>query len=382
MIPSPSAKLVYSWVQKMNNSAALCLEIGQYDRAITSLAKSLQMSRSYVERSTRSKNNNNNGNTDGTDEPEEGSSSCCCSCHLCTLDGMIHYSEERHRHCHIHRTLRTMELYNGSTSRGTTTGITDNLREESIRQRILQRREERRNANKKGDIDDDTAPSSSLTGSISKQRPKKNGDFFYRRLIQVPCLSLHECYDSDNEDIGTRQIVALSLVSIFNLAVVCHLKAMEQQYEAAAHSTTNKELQKALGLYEVAYKALQNQCNSANCDLPLAEASENTRKSVQFRLVLCNNLSHAHNLAGHRAQHERYLREVLSTTMSLVDSHRLWNNSNRNSNRYSNDDNHRRHSTGNILLGGTMKEGCCIDLEGFLANAAPLMTEANCADAA
>jgi hypothetical protein len=220
--------------------------------------------------------------------------------------------------------------------------------------------------------------------SKQRQRPKKNGDFFYRRLIQVPCLSLHECYDSDNEIIGIRQIVTLSLVSIFNLAVVCHLKAMDQQYQAAAHNTTNKELEKALGLYEVAYKALQNQCNSANCAIPLAEASETTRKSVQFRLVLCNNLSHAHNLAGHRAQHERYLREVLSTTMSLVDSHRPWNNTTNNrSHHHNNINDHRRHSTGNILLGGTcMNEGCCIDLEGFLANAAPLMTEANCADAA
>jgi hypothetical protein len=73
---------------------------------------------------------------------------------------------------------------------------------------------------------------------------------------------------------------------------------------------------------------------------------------------LCNNLSQIHNLTGNRGQHERYLREVLSTTMSLIDSNRPWNNNKQSR---------------------SLK---CIDLEGFLANAAPLMTEAMCADAA
>jgi hypothetical protein len=301
----------------------------------------------------------------------EGSS---CN-HLCTLDGLIHYSEERHRHRHIRRNLR----YMGYNNRGS---VTDNRREETIHQRFLQRREERRNT--KG-IESSSTSSSSPTSSSSSpslssacgSKHPKNSDFFYQRLIQVPCLSVHECCDHDN--IGSKQIVTLSLVSIFNLAVVCHLKAMDQQCgatttgspntsQAATSSGTTQELHKALGLYELAYKALENQCNSA-CSI--SEASENMRKSVQFRLVLCNNLSHAHNLAGHRSQHERYLREVLSTIMSLVDSQRP-----------SNTNNNRHHHSSNSTRTSTSNEGCCIDLEGFLANAAPLMTEDFCADAA
>lgn len=59
------------YAQKLNNSAALCIEIGHYDRAIFSLTKALRLSRGQ------------------TDE----SMLCGCSCYHCSLEGCINYSE-------------------------------------------------------------------------------------------------------------------------------------------------------------------------------------------------------------------------------------------------------------------------------------------------
>jgi hypothetical protein len=332
--------MIHSWVQKMNNSAALCLEIGQHDRAITSLAKALQISRSYINRYIK----------EDTEMETTCSASDCMTSGCSSFDGCILYSEDRHRHSDIHRNLRSM----GNNGRGT---ITDNHSEETIRKRFLQRRQQRRAMKQQG-------MDSYTTTTVSSSHHKK--DFFYGKLIQIPSPSVHD--ECPEESISYQQILTLSVISIFNLAVVCHLKAMvgveQQPPSKSSHSlsktaSSRTDLHKALKLYEVAYKALEKRTNiSEQC----------RRTSVQFRLILCNNLSQIHNLTGNRGQHERYLREVLSTTMSLIDSNRPWNN---NTNSISNNNNNKqsRHLK-------------CIDLEGFLANAAPLMTEAMCADAA
>ena len=59
------------FVQQLNNSAAMCIEIGQYDRAIASLAKALRLSELHVDNQTKD----------------------ACLCHDCSLDGCISYSE-------------------------------------------------------------------------------------------------------------------------------------------------------------------------------------------------------------------------------------------------------------------------------------------------
>ena len=323
MAPPIPPQSVYTWVQKMNNSAALCLQIRQYERAIKTLAKALQLSRSYIEQL----NNNNSNGDDQSQTP-------CCGCHLCSFDGCIHYSEDHIRNCNIHRSLRTMD------SRGS---ISDNKREETIRKRFLQRRQERRN----------------IHGIDSSHDSHKNNAFLYHRLIQVPDISDHNCHE-----IQSKQIVTLSVICIFNLAVVCHIRAMDAKKNNGASKAISTDLRKALQLYEVAYKALDKQHDSSEFT---------ARTSVQFKLILCNNLSHVHNLCGNRSQYERYLREVLSVTMSLVDSKRPWNTTSNNS---------LGNAQGNEQ---DCAQGDCnkvIDLEGFLDNAAPLLTENVCANAA
>jgi len=71
VVSSLSMNQCHLYAQKLNNSAALCIEIGHYDRAIFSLTKALRLSREQ------------------TDE----SMLCGCSCYQCSLDGCIAYSE-------------------------------------------------------------------------------------------------------------------------------------------------------------------------------------------------------------------------------------------------------------------------------------------------
>jgi len=320
MNPSIPPKTIYSWIQKMNNSATLCLQIGQYERAIKSLAKALQLSRSHIEGTRANDESSNDSTGDGFSR-----------CRLLSLDGCIHYSEDYVRNCSIHRKLRT------SDSRG---NISDNVNEETIRKRFLERRQGRRNR----------------TG-IENATPA--APFLYRQLIQVPDLSFNEC----NEDVHSRQIMVLSLISIFNLAVVCHLRAMNEISKSTTgllNRQATTDLTKALKLYEVALKALEKQNGVME---------DSSRSSVQFKLIVCNNLSHVYNVIGNQSENERYLREVLSLAMSLLDSHRPWNNNSEDNS-----------SSNNGLFQQCQPK--CIDLEGFLANAAPLLAERFCADAA
>mmetsp|Transcript_16934 Transcript_16934/g.34850 ORF Transcript_16934/g.34850 Transcript_16934/m.34850 type:complete len:185 (+) Transcript_16934:111-665(+) len=71
MLSSLSMSECHRFAQKLNNSAALCIEIGHYDRAIFSLTKALRLSRQQSDESLVSG----------------------CACHQCSLDGCIAYSE-------------------------------------------------------------------------------------------------------------------------------------------------------------------------------------------------------------------------------------------------------------------------------------------------
>ena len=69
--PSLSMNQCHLYSQKLNNSAALCIEIGQYGRAIFSLTKALKLSRAQSDESMI----------------------CTCRCKHCTMDGCISYTE-------------------------------------------------------------------------------------------------------------------------------------------------------------------------------------------------------------------------------------------------------------------------------------------------
>ena len=95
---------LHLYTQRLNNSAALCIEIGRFDRAIISLEKALQLLKlSKLQLHHRTNDNINNDNDKGKEVEEEDdaaflllSDKDCndyCQCHQCSKDGCIIYSE-------------------------------------------------------------------------------------------------------------------------------------------------------------------------------------------------------------------------------------------------------------------------------------------------
>eukprot|EP00536_Pseudo-nitzschia_multiseries_P014691 jgi/Psemu1/39777/gm1.39777_g len=377
------AETAYTFVQRMNDSAALCVEIGEYDRAIASLTKALRISRSRLE---------------GTQErcdPEESSVVAeeegeSCRCHRCSLDGCIQFSEHRHQTLPSFLSRNADDVHNRS-------GIfADNRRESSMHRRFLLRRRQHhrarlqeeleslnRNNSSYDSVNDRSgrngpsllhAREKSLRASIANHPAfrdevaidrndwQQRGDKFevYQEFIRVPTRSAHnKCHT-----IGSLAMVTVSLITLFNLAMVHHLQVIRYAATARGKNNTHSHtgnyratIEKTLKLYQVVYNALEKhkQEQQYNGNTPTSETC------LQFQMILCNNLSHVHKLTGNEFQHETYLRELLSTLMSVMDYKA------------------RRNLSGQEYSEGERR---FLNLEGFVANTVPLISNVQCASAA
>jgi len=168
--------------------------------------------------------------------------------------------------------------------------------------------------------------------------PNRNNFVVYRQLIRVPELSMNKGCDA----IGYLAISNLSLIIITNLAIVCHLKVIA--------NSTSSTIDKAIQLYQVA----------CNC-LKRYKGTWCIETYLQFQMILSNNLSHAHKLRGSDSLQRKYLRELLSTLMAFTDY----------KSRHTSEETRSQEDNGSFL-----------NMEGFLANASPLVSNTQCADAA
>jgi hypothetical protein len=338
------SQLAYTYAQKMNDSASLCVRVGQYDRAISSLTKALRISRANIEMKN--------------DEDY-------CKCHLCLSDGGISFSESRQ----VHPVRRNVE---------TESSFAENSNELCFHRRCRKRRRERSgldynsNIEEEGteeDHDDELGEGDSdrvsqnrnafcgesnrdkyLRLSVTRQDeksgidsnelngPNRNNFVVYRQLIRVPELSMNKGCDA----IGYLAISNLSLIIITNLAIVCHLKVIA--------NSTSSTIDKAIQLYQVA----------CNC-LKRYKGTWCIETYLQFQMILSNNLSHAHKLRGSDSLQRKYLRELLSTLMAFTDY----------KSRHTSEETRSQEDNGSFL-----------NMEGFLANASPLVSNTQCADAA
>ena len=180
-------------------------------------------------------------------------------------------------------------------------------------------------------------------------------------------LSIHK---NKGHNIGSS---LLSIIIIFNLAMVMHLRVISNAKNNTNNDDSNRAtIEKTLQLYEVAYNALEKYKKDNN-DRSSSTTSMTTMNetSIQFKMILCNNLSHIHRLAGNYSKHEQYLRELLSTVMCVIDSKKF-----RTTNGNGNDDDDDEYYCNK----GQRQR--CIDLGGFLTNVAPLILKNQCADGA
>jgi len=347
------------FAQKLNNSAVLCIEIGQYDRAMASLAKALRLLEFH---------------SDGRMED-------ACLCQDCTLDGCISYSENN---------APPLVVASVPTTTTTTTASSS-----------------------------PQPPSSSTASNSSTPSPTIQGHFWTPPT--QTCYQEEE--DDDDDDnrgsiyrrpirINPRCILeghfmgsTLFLIITFNLAMVHHLSAVT----ASSKEACRAKLENTLKLYELANSWLHRHSNNCRSeqeedvedyeddndadgmmsvsssesddyysdDYFEQERGEQQQQqqqpyhSIRFNMIIWNNLSHIHRSVRDHEKHQQCLQHLLSIVMLVVDHIKVVQQNNHNA------------IADDVYCDGD--EGYSLrsmDLEGFVQNTSLLMFQDNCADAA
>jgi len=124
-----------------------------------------------------------------------------------------------------------------------------------------------------------------------------------RQPLYVPDICIEECHSMG---------ITLSLILIYNLALVHHLKALSMP--AGNTARRSKILAKALHLYGLAYQL----------ELDWIVPDDDDRIQgiglLRFTMMLSNNIGEVHRLSGCVSEHKRCLEHLLTVIMYMVDS--------------------------------------------------------------
>jgi hypothetical protein len=181
--------------------------------------------------------------------------------------------------------------------------------------------------------------SSTFSSSSSKHHPihrqqtsdelSSEDGYIYRQPIRVRPQSTRE---------GHSMGPALHLILTFNLALVHHLSAMEDE------QVSRNKFQKVLRLYELAYRyCIEEEYDQVDC--------------ILFTMIISNNLGEIHRVVNNTTKHVVCLEYLLSTMVFMV--HYMHNN---------NED--------------SLELELELELDGFLRNACQLILQGQCAGAA
>jgi len=253
----------YHLAQQLNNSAAQCIEIGHYSRAIWSLSKALEINRNQM----------------NTDRPRREK---VCKCYRCTLDGCIAFSESNRS---------AAAIFDCTSSNGECP---------NIKKRRIDSSEV---ATEKRNLCDS---SSSTISQESEDRVFEDG-YTYCQPILV---------GSEGHTMGAT----LFLVIIFNLALAYHLKALDGHHTKKERDTI---IQKTLSMYELSHwwqlKLLSKDKKGNSTSSTRAAASYSSVASIRFNMIIQNNLSQIYLLINDNSKYKRCLQQLLSTVMVVLD---------------------------------------------------------------
>lgn len=338
------ASTSHLYAQQLNNSAALCIEIGHYSRAISSLQKALELNRCHTKV--------------WKDRGQE-----VCKCYKCTLDACITFSENT-------PSETTTAFNGGSNSRN---NKRRKVRCSPKKSSAFWKPSSYKLQQKSPTQDEDGAYKESISRSLRPlSHPKypidnrdsenyQSGGYIYRRPIRV----------SEGHAMGTT----LYLIVIFNLALAHHL-------QIASSSSKNtegraKSVNRTLTLYELAHKwQLNLLCTRDTTNAttratkeallispPSPPTSFTAVTSIRFNMMIRNNLSQIHRLIGNHSKHKRCLELLLSTVMAVTEFKS-------------------RTAMSREISNGT-KDPRYMELDGFLQNVTPLiLRKGHCADIA
>ena len=331
------------YAQQLNNSAALCIEIGYYGRAISSLQKALELNKTQ-------NSNTNNKNSE------------VCKCYQCTLDGCIEFSENTPSEA---TKAVSFISASSSSSNANANANTDNHANKKRKvclllssptnsskdafwkppaykyntqhkQRLQQQQQDRDNKNSaiNENYKENVSPATAAPAHKNKnnarssqevnaavedddQNDEDTGGYIYRRPIRVSC---------EGHAMGST----LYLIVTFNLALAHHLHAINSIYTTmdmvgnsnindTNDTTTNnmknsnakrrssKFVNRTLVLYELTYKwqlkllCIGNNNNKNNKNTAASSSSSPSPvpsctavTSIRFNMIIRNNLSQIH----------------------------------------------------------------------------------------
>lgn len=150
--------------------------------------------------------------------------------------------------------------------------------------------------------------------------PIENEGFIFSRPLRVRTHSIGKCHS-----VGTT----LSFVVLFNIALAHHLKAIEMIPSMVDSKDRMEALKQPMKLYELAYQ-LHFQCKETKQSPPAPQQSSshtscddtstgNDHNLVDLRLMLLvtNNISQIHRLAGNEIKHNQCLEHLLNAVMYM-----------------------------------------------------------------
>jgi len=275
LLPNPVQVNLYA--QKLNNSAAFCIEIGQYDRATVSLAKALRL----------------------LDLHKDHELEDACQCQDCTIEGCISYSQKLPTSAHA------AILACSHKSKKQKTAATQPQHEQQEQQAATKTSLFKSHFWK---------PEEPETSTDGKAQPSTGS--VYRRPIQVCPRTLRE---------GHNMGSTLILIVVFNLALAHHCSILshskQQQHNSSCTSTEDEQrqgqrrakLQTTLKLYDLAdswyskHKMRRHRQYNSNSH------------TDPFGMILCNNLCHIHRSLNDPAKHQESLQRLTSALMIAVD---------------------------------------------------------------
>jgi len=285
----PNTLQLYSMSQHLNNQGCLLIEMGDYSAAVIHLKRALELTRAGL-----------------SGEQEQ----VCCECQCCSMSSYVpnpsdavtsSCEEEREVECDMRDVdCQTEPLHscNGAQRRRRT--------------RISIESE---------------------TSSIPQETNHTEEGFVYRQPIWC------NQHNGVCRHIGTT----MSFVVLFNIALSHHLKAIEMIPHLNEGNDTNSVLQQPLKLYELAYQ-LNSRCQERSERSPSVaeqqpesqlrrrpesrdesceEEDPATRRfsshlvNLRIMMLITNNISQIHKLAGNETKHHQCLEHLLNAVMYI-----------------------------------------------------------------
>eukprot|EP00534_Pseudo-nitzschia_fraudulenta_P005869 CAMPEP_0201179438 /NCGR_PEP_ID=MMETSP0851-20130426/113346_1 /ASSEMBLY_ACC=CAM_ASM_000631 /TAXON_ID=183588 /ORGANISM="Pseudo-nitzschia fraudulenta, Strain WWA7" /LENGTH=343 /DNA_ID=CAMNT_0047463421 /DNA_START=55 /DNA_END=1086 /DNA_ORIENTATION=- len=143
-----------------------------------------------------------------------------------------------------------------------------------------------------------------ITREATRVVKKQDEAFVYSRPLRVNQKSIDE-----HHYMGST----LSVIILFNIALAHHLKAIELLPVLADHSDRLAILQQPLKLYELAYQLQVDRTEGQRSNV----CNEENLVNLRFMMLVTNNISDIHRIAGNAKKYKMCLEHLLNAMMFM-----------------------------------------------------------------